>query len=197
MTMLATPNPDELNSLIGRRIRQARQETGMNAATLGDRLDPPVSYQQIHKYESGQNRISAVSLAQAAKALGRPLRWFLSEDAAEDALANKEAFVRHWNDMAAISHKGAKERGFWERGPGVAELIALMHKELSQALQAHREGNRKDDKLPWLSGLSVQLADCVNRILDIDAALSLGVAEALVEKMAFNEQRGRLHGKDY
>jgi len=68
------------------------------------------------------------------------------------------------------------------------EVIALMHSELSEALEAHRK-RLLDDKLPHRSGIEVEFADCIIRILDTAAALGLDVAGALIEKNRFNRQR--------
>lgn len=86
----------------------------------------------------------------------------------------------------------------------VGEVIALMHSELSEALEAHRK-SLMDDKLPHRLGIEVELADCIIRILDTAAALKLDVAGALIEKNRFNaaredhklESRGRPGGKAY
>ena len=68
------------------------------------------------------------------------------------------------------------------------EVIALMHSELSEALEAHRK-SLMDDKLPHRPGVEVELVDCIIRILDTAAALKLDVAGALIEKNRFNRTR--------
>jgi NTP pyrophosphatase (non-canonical NTP hydrolase) len=70
----------------------------------------------------------------------------------------------------------------------VGELIALVHSEMSEALEAHRKG-LMDDKLPHRSGVEVELADALIRIFDMAGGLQLDVAGALQEKLAYN--RGR------
>lgn len=70
----------------------------------------------------------------------------------------------------------------------VGELIALMHSELSEALEADRKG-LMDDKLPHRNGLEVELADAVIRILDAAGGLGLDIGGALVEKLAYNHKR--------
>lgn len=68
------------------------------------------------------------------------------------------------------------------------EVIALMHSELSEALEAHRR-DLPDDKLLNRSGVEVELADCVIRIFDTAAALDLDIAGAIIEKNRFNRKR--------
>lgn len=68
------------------------------------------------------------------------------------------------------------------------ELIALMHSELSEALEGERK-NMMDDKLPHRKMAEVELVDCIIRILDYAAGFGYDVQGAFDEKMAFNAQR--------
>lgn len=94
-----------------------------------------------------------------------------------------------------LAHGTATAAG-WYRDPrtgerierNFGEVVALMHSELSEALEAHRK-NLMDDKLPTRSGIEVEFADCIIRILDTAAALGLDVAGALIEKNRFNQRR--------
>lgn len=53
---------------VGRRLHAARTRAGLSLMELADRLD--VTYQQIGKYERGENYITIVALKQLAKAIG-------------------------------------------------------------------------------------------------------------------------------
>jgi NTP pyrophosphatase (non-canonical NTP hydrolase) len=68
------------------------------------------------------------------------------------------------------------------------ELIALIHSELSEALEADRKG-KMDDHLPHRKGLEVELADAVIRIFDMAGALHLDLGGAIVEKLVYNSKR--------
>lgn len=68
------------------------------------------------------------------------------------------------------------------------ELVALMHSELSEALEAHRK-NLMDDKIKTRIGAEVELADCIIRILDACGGLGYDIGGALVEKLIFNAVR--------
>lgn len=68
------------------------------------------------------------------------------------------------------------------------EMVALMHSELSEALEADRK-DLMDDKLPHRDGREVEFADCVIRILDTGKKLGLDIPGAIIEKNRFNRQR--------
>lgn len=70
----------------------------------------------------------------------------------------------------------------------VGELIALVHSELSEALEGDRK-NLMDDKLPHRKMFEVELADAIIRIFDIAAGFDLDLGGAYVEKMAYNRTR--------
>ena len=68
------------------------------------------------------------------------------------------------------------------------EVIALMHSELSEALEGWRK-NLMDDHLPERKMIEVELADAVIRILDTAGAEGLDIAGAVQEKFAYNQSR--------
>ena len=97
--------------------------------------------------------------------------------------------------MQFLASKTATDAG-WYNDPvtgepierNFGEVVALMHSELSEALEADRKG-LKDDKLPHRDGREVEFADCIIRILDTAAALGLDIAGALIEKNRYNASR--------
>lgn len=108
---------------------------------------------------------------------------------------HEEEAWRGINAMQYLAHKTATDAGWYknpETGESVernfGEVVALMHSELSEALEADRKG-LMDDKLPHRDGREVEFADCIIRILDTAAALGLDVAGALIEKNRFNRAR--------
>ena len=82
---------------VGKRIRHRRWMVGMTQQQLADKVG--IKFQQIQKYETGMNRVSASRLWDIADALGVQVAFFfegLSEDqvavaAQGDILADKEA----------------------------------------------------------------------------------------------------------
>jgi len=95
----------------------------------------------------------------------------------------------------SLCHGLAKRAGWWndpatgepkDRNDG--EMIALMHSELSEALEGLRKNN-PDDHLPHFKSVEVELADTLIRIFDFAGARGLNLAAAMVEKLAYNQRR--------
>ena len=59
---------------VGQQVRQRRWAVGMTQQRLGDAVG--ITFQQIHKYESGANRISASRLWDLATAMKVPVSFF-------------------------------------------------------------------------------------------------------------------------
>lgn len=98
-------------------------------------------------------------------------------------------------DLVSVAHGAAREAG-WYTAPktgrpikrNIPEMIALIHSELSEALEAYRK-TRMDDHLPHRLGIEVEMADAVIRIADLSGHLGLDLAGAILEKMAYNAKR--------
>lgn len=88
-------------------------------------------------------------------------------------------------------------KGFWGEERNDAEMIALCHSELSEALEALRQGNPPDDKIPEFSGAEAELADCLIRIFDMCHGRGWRLAEAVLTKMEYNAGRPYRHGKTF
>jgi len=70
-------SPHHLDSQIGQNIKKNRLKNGVTTKALATLLD--VSFQQIQKYEKGQNRIPSSSLFIISKFLGVPVGIFFED----------------------------------------------------------------------------------------------------------------------
>ena len=68
---------------VGQRVRQRRWMVGMTQQQLGNKVG--IKFQQIQKYETGTNRISASRLWDIAAALDVPVSFFFEGLAGEHA----------------------------------------------------------------------------------------------------------------
>ena len=74
---------------VGKRIRHRRWMVGMTQQQLADKVG--IKFQQIQKYETGMNRVSASRLWDVADALGVQISFFfegLAEGQANEAYAH-------------------------------------------------------------------------------------------------------------
>lgn len=86
-----------------------------------------------------------------------------------------------WTDMATGERRTLDQ-------VNVPEKLMLIVSEVAEAMEGHRR-NRMDDKLPDRPMLEVELADTLIRVFDLAGFLQLDMAGAVIEKLAFNQQR--------
>jgi transcriptional regulator with XRE-family HTH domain len=81
------PRAGEVDTVVGTRLRLRRRMLDMSQQELAGALH--IAQQQLQKYETGQNRISASRLYEAARILNAPVAWFyegLADPIAEESL---------------------------------------------------------------------------------------------------------------
>jgi transcriptional regulator with XRE-family HTH domain len=70
--------PNHIDKHVGSRIRIRRMMLDMNQTKLGDALG--ITFQQVHKHETGENRIGASRLHHIAQILQVPVAFFFEDD---------------------------------------------------------------------------------------------------------------------
>lgn len=100
-----------------------------------------------------------------------------------------------FQQLGNIIHAWMNEQGFWE-SKNFGEKIALIHSELSEALEADRK-SLMSDHLEGIPGVAEELADALIRIIDLAAHLQLDLGQLLHAKMQYNYLRPFKHDKAY
>ena len=101
--------------------------------------------------------------------------------------------------LVSVAHADASAKGFEPGSP--AESIALMHSELSEALEELRSGRaidetyHREDGKP--EGVPSELADVVIRIADFCGHYGIDLSAAIEAKLEFNRSRPHKHGKQF
>lgn len=126
-------------------------------------------------------------------------------------------FIHHLEAIAMACHEITEDKGFWKDRDLVinlpsatgftvarrelfikAEMIALMHSELSELLEGLRKspGGFKDEHCPDFSNEVVELADLLIRVFDYARAFRLPLGAAIIAKMHYNATRPYKHNKE-
>lgn len=100
---------------------------------------------------------------------------------------NQDEIVVALNSLADGVHQTAVDRGWHEEVVSIPVLIALIHSEASEALEADRKhmGNE---------AIAEELADIVIRVLDAARTHGLDIAQAIISKAERNRGRAYRHG---
>ncbi len=98
--------------------------------------------------------------------------------------------------LGAEAHANARAKGFYDPPPSIVERLCLIHSEVSEALEAHRDGHDAFlivDGKP--EGVPSELADIVIRVVDMATYLDVDLDKAVRLKMNYNATRPHKHGR--
>lgn len=129
------------------------------------------------------------------------------------------------NELSKKIHKANIEKGFYENEKNIGEMLALIHSEVSEALECDRkdkycdiddenwtiDGNSlredltktKDFEFEALFKMAVkdtfedELADIMIRVMDLAAFKGIDLEAHIHAKMRYNALREYKHGKKY
>jgi len=120
-------NPVDLH--IGQRVRHRRWLLGMTQQQLAQSVG--IRFQQIQKYESGANRISASRLWDLARALEMPVSFFF------DGLAGKDQAAANGADDGLLQNKETMDliRAYYGLDEGPRRRLLELAKALSGSEQ--------------------------------------------------------------
>jgi NTP pyrophosphatase (non-canonical NTP hydrolase) len=93
-----------------------------------------------------------------------------------------------FKELQMLCHTKSVNNGWWQGTPNIPEKIALIHSEVSEALEGYRK-DLPDAHIPHRSSMEVELADAIIRIFDLAGYLSLDLDGAIMEKLRYNDQR--------
>lgn len=118
-------------------------------------------------------------------------------------------------ELSKVHHEQMKRSGFYNEPPDFCKQIALLHSEVSEALQADRisrtctnefaahfaEHNDKPFKVIYEAQikdtLPQELAGIILRTLDIAASRKIDIQKFIDLEMRYNKLRDKKHGKKY
>lgn len=126
--------PDDLK--IGERVRQARTLKRVSQEHLAEELG--ITFQQIQKYEWGQNRIAATRLVGISRALDMPVGYLLQDVITPEEWGAPTDMVRVFGrlrteDLLLLEHHQ-------NTTPRLRECLRLITEALAEATE-HRSAN--------------------------------------------------------
>jgi len=122
------------------------------------------------------------------------------------------------NELAERVYRGNRDKGFWDKSREMGTILALIHSEVSEALECDRKEKYSDVILPddWdlldsapddifkqyfeervKDTFEDELADIVIRVLDLCGHGEIDLDRHIQAKLRYNSLRPHKHGKAY
>lgn len=92
------------------------------------------------------------------------------------------------NELTKLCYNRAKQAGWHDAPREDGTMIALIHSEISEAMEGLRK-DLMDDHLPHRKMAEVELADAIIRICDFAGAKGYDLGGAIMEKLEYNLNR--------
>ncbi|MDC6267739.1 MazG nucleotide pyrophosphohydrolase domain-containing protein [Lysinibacillus fusiformis] len=90
------------------------------------------------------------------------------------------------NGLCKEAHKTAIQKGWYDEQRETGTILALVHSEVSEALEADRKGESQK--------FQEELADVCIRVFDLAGSKGIDLESIIMAKMAYNKTRPYKHG---